>query len=312
MFLGAGLASLAAALLGWHLGQPQTLSATPPTGNAQDLDGDGLPNQAESIHLTDPDLADSDGDGLSDLEELARGLDPHTYDANPAVSGLRIGMLSFSDGAVVRTKIAAYVPDGNVGGLDLRFGAFVPLGGEFNGLDHLRIELPPSLSYGNGSLGFTTTAVPGGVLAHFEVWLPASLFDTFGWLPLYSTLGPIHGPIAAAAADTLVIHGGVLHSVTANLQGVAPAPQTGGSGGGQVGGVVYKPIEPPDNIPTSSTPEQICYQETVPVGSVGGVLEVQIQSSNCVDADNFYCASDCSSQAGGTQKIIDPIALLGG
>lgn len=51
-----------------------------------DFDGDGLTNDLEAIHGTDPMKADTDGDGYADLREITNGYDPAAPgDARPAV-----------------------------------------------------------------------------------------------------------------------------------------------------------------------------------------------------------------------------------
>jgi hypothetical protein len=47
-----------------------------------DRDGDGIPDDDEAMHGTDPDDADSDDDGLSDGEEVALGTDPTVWDSD--------------------------------------------------------------------------------------------------------------------------------------------------------------------------------------------------------------------------------------
>jgi len=49
------------------------------TDGGMDWDGDGLINSEESIHRTDPNLADTDGGGVDDGQELINGSDP-TWD----------------------------------------------------------------------------------------------------------------------------------------------------------------------------------------------------------------------------------------
>jgi LPXTG-site transpeptidase (sortase) family protein len=44
--------------------------------NQDDFDNDGLDNDLEAMHGTDPNKADTDGDGYSDFEEIKNGYDP--------------------------------------------------------------------------------------------------------------------------------------------------------------------------------------------------------------------------------------------
>ncbi len=49
---------------------------------ASDRDMDGLSDDDEAVHGTDPDDPDTDGDGLTDGEEVARGTDPTAWDTD--------------------------------------------------------------------------------------------------------------------------------------------------------------------------------------------------------------------------------------
>lgn len=56
------------------------------TKSDMDSDGDGLSNDLEYIHGTDPKNSDSDGDGFGDKQEITNGYDPTAPgDARPAV-----------------------------------------------------------------------------------------------------------------------------------------------------------------------------------------------------------------------------------
>ncbi len=54
--------------------------------SAQDTDGDGLPNDVETVLQTNPALLDTDGDGFSDGVEVAFGTDPLNPDSRPSLT----------------------------------------------------------------------------------------------------------------------------------------------------------------------------------------------------------------------------------
>jgi hypothetical protein len=61
---------------------PRRLAASTAFPPAPDVDGDGVPDGAETAHRTAPDRADSDGDGLSDGLELILATNPLQRDAD--------------------------------------------------------------------------------------------------------------------------------------------------------------------------------------------------------------------------------------
>ena len=61
---------------------PGELDAGTDTGPRPDRDMDGLPDEDEPTHGTDPDDPDTDGDGLTDGDEVMRGTDPTEWDTD--------------------------------------------------------------------------------------------------------------------------------------------------------------------------------------------------------------------------------------
>lgn len=301
--LSAGVATGAAVTLGLVLGQGRPLAAGY-VGSVSDSDGDGIGDVAELIRQTDPDAADTDGDGFSDLEELARGMDPTVPDTSAAAEQLTIGLSTTGDGQWVRADVAFYLPDGDYDGLGLEFGAFAPVMGA-NGIEGLQVPFPVELTLANGSLGFAPGREAGSLVIHFDVLVPQAVFETLGWVPLYATVGPVGVGPTAAAAQTIVYEGEVLLSLE-SLEASGYATTS------QVGGVVARPIEPEDNVPASMSLNQVCVQSASQVGGGGGLIELQVDSSECVEADFLFCSSGCASQVGSSRTIVDPLALIGG
>lgn len=281
----------------------ETLLAS--TNTTLDSDGDGISDLAESISLTNPDAWDSDFDGYSDIEELARGLNPGVFDQMVANNDRAVGISATADGSLVTVDVSIYLPDSDFTGLSLDFGVFVPItpGG---GPDAVQLAFPPDLTFGNGTVAFAHGREPGSLLIHFDVVLPQSVFEAYGWLPLYATLGPIGSAPTAAAAQTIIYEGEALIAVR------PVEVQAGFATTSQVGGLTNRPIEPGPEIPTSMTANELCIQTTSPLGATGGLLEVAVTTADCVEADFLYCSSNCGASAGTTRTIVDPLALIGG
>jgi hypothetical protein len=299
-----GLAATAAAVgTGLSVGGSADLLAAS-TGAGGDSDGDGLSDLAESIYQTDLNSADSDGDGYSDLEELARGLDPLVPDSAGLVGALAVGLRASGDGQWLTAEVSCYIPDGQIQGLQLEFGAFVGIPGAA-GSEPVKVPFPTALTLGNGTLAAAPGAAPGSLLLHFDVTVPQALVEALGWAPLYVTTGPVGAAPTAAAAQTLVYEGEVLlllEPLSASSYSSAP----------QISGVTTRPIEPDENIPTSLSPDEVCVQQASAVGGSGGLVEVQVDSSECLPADFLFCISSCAAQVGTSRTIVDPLALIGG
>jgi len=63
----------------------------------RDADGDGLDDEEEGIHRTDPHRADTDQDGLGDGDEVAQDLDPNHWDSD------RDGLSDYAEVKLYRT-----------------------------------------------------------------------------------------------------------------------------------------------------------------------------------------------------------------
>jgi hypothetical protein len=68
---------------------PELVLPTPtePDDPAADPDGDGLSNEFERTHGSDPERADTDGDGVTDLIETVAGTDAREAESSPAAQG---------------------------------------------------------------------------------------------------------------------------------------------------------------------------------------------------------------------------------
>ena len=64
-------------------------------------------------------------------------------------------------------------------------------------------------------------------------------------------------------------------------------------------------------MPLNYAEGQICSQTSSTVGSVGVMLQQQVDEAVCEDADAF-CSSECPLTVGEVIEILDPLALIGG
>ena len=309
--LGGLLLSAAAGVLGLELGaRDHALAAAPAGGSgsnsdAGDSDFDGLGNLAEILLGTDPLDSDSDNDGYSDLEEVALGSDPMLFEWNLDTSVPSVGIATATNNGFVVSRIAVYLPGGNLATLDLSIGVVVKV---FNGTgdSYVPLTIPSDFYISNGTLTiFDAPSTPGDRVVVVDLPVPQSYVEAVGWLPVYAVATVLGVPGSTAAADTIVISHGVPYVVEEPLESMAQVT----SGGG--GGVIYRPLLPPDDMPPTSTQGEICYQDVEPVGIVGGVVQYQVQQSDCLPADS-YCSSNCQGMVGGSIDVYDPLLLIGG
>lgn len=302
--LGGFLLSAAAGLVGVELGSARGLAAAPFGTAPGDTDGEGLGDLVELVWGTDPLDVNTDNDAYSDLEEVALGGDPSGLDLDLDTSALRVGMVSAADNGFVVTRVAIYVPGGDLSNVEPTVGVVLKVG---NGPSstYVPIEIPEAYYLSNGSLTvYDSTTHPGDQVVIFDLPVPQSVFDSVGWLPVYATVGVTGQAPTSAAVNNILSWAQVPYVVE------EPPPsliQIAGSGKG----TIYRPLLPPEGLPPTSTPGQICYQDIVATGQVDGVVQYQIQESECIAADS-HCASECPGSTGGTLELYDPLALIGG
>ncbi len=281
------LAVPATAFLGWVLGAAPELGAVA-GGSTSDLDGDGLTDIQEVVLGSKVDEADSDGDGLRDLEEIARQLDPLTPDA-PTSADLGVGFAVRATGGVFYLTTAVFVPDGDLTNVELELGLY------FEGMlfplspaDYL----PLSESFAEGGEGVDSEVVA------FSFPIPEFLLQSVGSLGFYATTSPQGVPVTSAAVANLTTAAGVtaLRRVTQGPSGP---------------GISILPISPPGDLPSSFTPNEVCFQETVLIGVENNVQLFQVTDAGCVPSTSV-CTPGCALTAGGTVQLLDPLALIGG
>lgn len=281
------LAVPATAFLGWALGAAPELGAVAGDPTA-DLDGDGLTDVQEIVLGSKVDEADSDGDGLRDLEELARQLDPLTPDA-PTTSELGIGFAVRSTDGLFHLTTAVFVPDGDLANVDLELGIYY---------EGMLFPLSPS-SYLSLSTGFTEDgqALDSEVLA-FSFPIPEFLLQSVGSLGFYATTSPKGLPTSSATVVNLTSVAGVTALRRVTQGPVGP-------------GITILPISPPGDLPTSFTPNEVCFQETALIGVENNVQLFQVTDAGCVPSSSV-CTPGCALTSGSSVQMLDPLALIGG
>lgn len=302
--LGAPLALLVgcALLFGASVKQPNTLSAS--WSIRIDSDTDGLTDAQEALLGTSPDAFDTDGDGFSDLEEIARRSDPLHPGGTPVLDTVDLGMFSsYSDG-MVSMNAAVYVPQGRL----METGFY--LGAVLDG----RPILIPGPAVAAASRKFLFRAANGGHLLVVEVPVPDWMVHAMGQLSFFAgaALGDPLDPNTQRSIEvtTLASVAGIIASVEEAppdlLEGEEDDPGEAG------GGVVYRPLADDDEIPSSLSSGQVCYQVTSPAGTNGANIVYEVNSADCVPMDSYCSGADCSASVGKVLELPDPGSLLGG
>ncbi len=276
--------------------QPKELAAGTPTPSrlGPDYDQDGLADTQEWVLGTLLDQADTDGDSYNDLEEVSRASDPLDYDSIPSVQALSVGMYTYQENGWLNLHTAIYVDDGNVANLAFEFGVVVK-------------GRPLTIASSTYSVGtkfflYGSPNDPRDKILVIEMPIPDSIVYNMGQVSLYSMVER-NGLVPDGAVDIANLMVEEESGVITRIES-SPAGVQGGTG------IVYRPLT--GNIPTSSTPGQICWQKTTPVGNRGSSIVYEIEQASCEAFDSYCSSGDCAGTVGGTLELPDPGALLGG
>lgn len=284
---------LVAALLGRN--EPSLAAAT--NYGRTDLDNDGLTDRQELVIGTLPYRADTDSDGFSDLEERARGSDPLDDHSVPASASYSVGTCASIEDGVVGMLSAVYLHNSGVNSAELEVGIV------YQG--HA-LRMKPK-GYNNSRSFLYPGRDSQDMLAVVEVALPEAMVQRLGQVNLFSIVrgvGP-DAPEPVVSVLTLVDFSGVTMVLEEHT-----LVQTS-SGGGPTG-VIYRPLTGGDQIPSTWSSGQICFQRTATVG-VNGVSTVnEVEASDCLDMDTYCNTTDCAAAVGQSIELPDPAALIGG
>lgn len=266
--------------------------------NGGDLDRDGLSDLQEQLLGTLANRSDSDGDGFSDLEEYARGSDPLDSLALPQASEFSMTMGAVQDGNTVMVLATVFAEQSKVGSLSLQFG--VVYQGQI-----LPIQ-PSSFGSPRGLRVRASNAQDRLTVVEFPV--PLALVRRIGQVNVVGLLRDT----STVPADPVA---GILPLV--NFSGITAAveqtPATlSFNGAGRPAGIVYRPLAPSNQLPSTWTGGQVCFQRTAAVGTSGVSIVFEIEAAGC-DAMDTYCSStNCMAGVGRSIQLPDPAALIGG
>jgi hypothetical protein len=169
------------------------------------------------------------------------------------------------------------------------------------------IYLPPSgYAY---SRGYVYPAHDqGDTLAVVEIAINQALVRRLGQINMFSIVRSTDasGPDPVVSILPLIDFGGT----TVLLEQVVPALTQ--SGGGTPTGVVYRPLTAGDQIPSTWSGGEVCWQRTSAIGMSGVSVEHEVDAADCIPMDTYCSPSACQSGVGTTLMLPDPAALTGG
>jgi hypothetical protein len=270
-----------------------------------DLDHDGLPDRQEGILGTCPSLPDTDADEFTDTEEFARGSSPIYSVSIPHSTGLHVGMSARGESDGLHGFIAVYLPDSNFRNVNLRIGM----------LSGTRIVyLPETFVDTRATLEFVAASQPSASIALVDFRFPRQWVDRTGHLTMFATLGRVgSGRIDSVSVIELFNIGGVIVLAVPDPTSIPALQFDGGGGVTTSGGTVYKPLTASsDDTPRGWTTEEVCYQQSQPVGLSGSIVTNEVISAECMSGFDGSCPTTCADSVGSTYTSIDPTVLIGG
>ena len=290
------------ALLGIEMRRPASMLAT--TSTLPDLDIDGLPDSQERVIGTSPGLVDSDRDQYTDTEEFARGSSPIFQTSVPNSNVRHLAMSAHGEADGLHALIGVYLPDSDFRAVDLRVGM----------VSGTRIAyLPETLIESRATLEFVGADRPEAAVAVVDFRFARSLVDRTGHLTMFATLARKgSGIVESVSVIELFNVGGVIVLAMPDPFSMPALAMRGGAAAGS-GGTIYKPLTPGgDDTPRGWTMEEVCFQESQPVGVSGSIVTNEVISAECRSGWDGSCPSTCSASVGSTYTTIDPASLIGG
>lgn len=263
--------------------------------NRSDLDRDGLTDLQELVIGTLPNRGDTDGDAYSDLEERARGSDPLDLASVPEAAELGLGTCASQENGYITVLCAVYAKSALLASVDLKIG-IVHHGRPFM-LSANKVERTRGFLYPGHDAG--------DALAVMEVGIPMDLVRRMGQVNLFAILRH-RSPGAEPIVSVLPI---------VNFSGIAMVVEqraaiTNTSGGAT--GVTYRPLAADDQIPSTWSSGEICFQASSAVGMSGASVVHEIGSAGCVPMDTYCSPGNCAAGVGQPLELPDPAALAGG
>ena len=294
-----GLVAVCGVLLALESRRPSTVLAQ--ASQYPDMDADGLVDRQERVLGTSEGLPDSDGDHYSDTEEFARGSSPLYAASYPHSAVLHAGITARGEPDGLHALIGVYLPDSNFRSVDLQVGL----------VSGSRIAfIPRTMLETRGTIDFAAADLHTASIALVDFRFPRTWVDRTGHLTIFATVGHIGtGTVDSLAVMELFNIGGVI-TLAAPDPTSLPAIHVAAAASG---GTVYRPLTTgDDDSPRGWTIEEVCFQQSQPVGVSGAIVTNEVVSAECQSGWDGSCPGTCASSVGSTYTSIDPAALIGG
>lgn len=266
-----------------------------------DMDADGLVDRQERVLGTNEASPDTDGDHYSDTEEFARGSLPLYAAVIPQSIGLHAGITARGEADGLHALIAVYLPDSNFRSVDLQVGTVS--GSRLVFIPRLMLET-------RGTIEFAAADLPTASIALLDFRFPRNWVDRTGHLTMFATVGHAgSGTVDSVAVMELFNIGGVITLAAPDPTSLPAANFSAAASGG----TVYRPLTTGgDDTPRGWTIEEVCFQQSQPVGVSGAIITNEVVSAECQSGWDGSCPGTCASSVGSTYTSIDPAALIGG
>jgi hypothetical protein len=265
-------------------------------GSRYDLDRDGLTDLQEHVIGTHPYRRDTDGDTYSDLEERARGSDPRNVADVPEAADYSVGMCASQEGDYITAICVVYAKEAMLSSVALRVGL----------VHRGRVLLFSPREIRNSQLFLYRGHDMGDKLAVVEFGFPLELVRRLGQVNMFSVVrSNVLGTEPVVSILPVENFSGIAMMIEQKAAGLS-------NGGGGATGVTYRPMAADDQIPSTWTSGQICFQATSAVGVRGAAIVHEISGADCTPMDTYCSPGDCAATVGQPLELPDPAALAGG
>jgi hypothetical protein len=266
---------------------------------------DGLTDYQEGILGTNPLLADTDADSFSDLEEVARQSDPKDGSSTPGVSEVEVGMFARDQTGTLTIGSAIYLAGTHVPKMRYDLGIVI------NGL---RASVPKDVYMEFTDVRLQGGRDPGSMIITMETSMPRSLVWSLGKLAVFATLTDPQGPPDECRVDVLNLtaQDGVIMAIEAVAY--PDSGQGGPNNASSLGpsGLIYLPLSDGEDLPSSFTAGQVCWQASSTVGVNGASFVQEVVDAECEPSESYCSNAGCQASIGQIIEIVDPSLLIGG
>lgn len=262
-----------------------------------DIDLDGLSDELELVLGTQPDRQDSDGDGFGDLEEHARGSSPMNPLSQPSTGSFGLAFAAAQVDNTVSLVTTLFVDESKIGAVRLQLGVV------YQGM-LMRIE---PRAFGPVTTQRVQAQDPRDRLTVLQFPLPLAMVRRVGQLNVVGILRDFstNREEPAVGICPLVNFSGV--TVT-----VQQTPAMRNYSGSRPAGIVYRPLVPDTDLPSTWDGGQVCFQRTAAIATNGASIVHEIEGADCMPMDTYCSSGDCGAGVGRSIELPDPGALAGG